>query len=481
MAFKFGTNRDQVTFMPPVIDDYIGPNDPARVYDAFIDALDFNELGISLIPKAGAERYEPRRMLKLLVYGPSYGDRSSRKLERACQHNLSYIWLMNGLQPDYRTIIRFRSDHKDAIKKVLKQCVRMCVKMNLVEGNTLFIDGSKLRANASADNKLNREDLEKELIKIEMHIDELMAETERLDQAEDGLPSLVKTQRHIADRQQLAGWMKDCITEIDNEKRSSVNRIDPDSVIAKCRQGTHAIHNVQCVTDDKHGLIVQAQAVSDGNDNNQLVPQLKQASENIGRSPNVVCADAGYFNPTKTKDIDNNVTVVMPSPQQANKAKNPNKLPPGPFDKSHFQYNKERNIYVCPEGKTLKYQGAEAGRSYRHTYRANPGDCSQCQHYGVCTSSHSGRSVHCSNNEDIILRQEAIYASNLGRAIYRRRKQTAEHPFGHWKYNLRAGQFLLRGHKKVNAEVSVLATCFNLARMITIVGATELIAKFRGI
>jgi len=191
MAFKFGTNKDQESFLPPVIDDYVGPNDPVRVYDAFIDALDFNELGISFVPKAGAERYEPRLMLKLLVYGPSYGDRSSRKLERACRHNLSYIWMMRGLQPDFRTIIRFRSDFKEPIKKVLKQCVRMCVKMDLVEGNTLFFDGSKLRANASLEHNLSPETLEKELSKVEQHIDDMMAEAERLDKSEDDLPSLM--------------------------------------------------------------------------------------------------------------------------------------------------------------------------------------------------------------------------------------------------------------------------------------------------
>ncbi len=91
MAFKFGNNKTQETFLPPVMDDYVGPNDPVRVYDAFIDALDFNELGISLVPNAGAERYEPRRMLKLLVYGPSCGDRSSRMLERACRQFVIYV------------------------------------------------------------------------------------------------------------------------------------------------------------------------------------------------------------------------------------------------------------------------------------------------------------------------------------------------------------------------------------------------------
>ena len=107
MAFKFGTHKEQATFLPPTIDDYVGPNDPVRVYNAFVDALDFNKLGISLVPEKGAERYEPRLMLKLLIYGPSYGDRSSRLLERACRHNVSYMWLMNGLQPDFRTISRF--------------------------------------------------------------------------------------------------------------------------------------------------------------------------------------------------------------------------------------------------------------------------------------------------------------------------------------------------------------------------------------
>lgn len=478
MAFKFGEHRDQATFLPPVIDDYVGPHDPVRVYNAFIDALDFDALGISLIPKAGADRYDPRKMLKLIVYGASYGDRASRKLERACRHNLSYMWLMNGLQPDYRTIIRFRSDYKEAITNVFKQCVRMCVKMDLIEGNTLFLDGSKFRANASIAHTLSREDIEQELTQIDQHIDELMAESQRLDQQEDGQPSLVETRKEMASHQALADQMKDCLALLKGEQRSSVNRVDPDSVKAKSRQGTHAMHNVQCVTDNKHGLIVQAEAVSEANDARQLVPQIKQAIENIGRSPQAIGTDAGYFNPSRNKDIDDNITVVMPSPQQASQEKHPDPTPPGPFDKSHFQYDKERDIYICPEGKTLKHQGVDSKRPHRHIYQAQARECNLCMHHGMCTKGHSGRTVIRSAYEDIIHRQELVYASERGQAIYKERKQRAELPFGHWKRNLGAGQFLLRGHQKVNAEVSVLATCFNLARMITIVGVSQLIASF---
>jgi hypothetical protein len=240
------------------------------------------------------------------------------------------------------------------------------------------------------------------------------------------------------------------------------------------------MHNVQCVTDDKHGLIVHAESVSKPNDNGQLIPQVRQAIENIGHSVQAVGADSGYFNPSQTEKIDANTMVVMPSPQQANDEKNPDKTPLGPFDKSNFQYDKERDIYICPEGKVLKHQGVDSDRPHRHIYRANAKECNGCWHHGVCTSGHSGRKVTCSDYEDVIRQQEAVYASERGQAIYRRLKQRAELPFGHFKRNLRAGQFLLRGREKVNAEISVLATCFNLARMITIMGAAQLIAEFRG-
>lgn len=478
MAFKIG-NRDQQTFLPPVIDDYISPQDPVRVYDAFVDALDFHELGISLVPKAGSESYEPSRMLKLIIYGYSYGDRTSRLLERACRHNLSFIWLMGNLKPDDRTIGRFRSDHKEAIKKVLKQCARMCIDMNLIDGNTLFFDGSKFRANASIDNTFSQEQLEKELKRIEQHIDALVDESEQADQNEEHLPSLVETKEKIIGQQQLAERLKQCLTKIKADECSSANIVDPDAVIAKSRQGTHAVHNVQCVTDEKHGLIVHAEAVSEPNDNHQLVPQMKQAAETIGHQPENVCSDAGFSNPSETKDIDASITVIMPSPKQAYDDKQPEPPTPSPFDKSHFEYKKEQDEYCCPAGNRLTHQGVDPDRPHRHMYQAKSSDCRRCQNFGTCTTNKNGRKIIRSEYEDIIKRQEAVYQSDHGQEIYKLRKQKVEHPFGHMKWNLHAGQFLLRGLPKVNAEVSILATCFNIARMITIIGTTPLIAHLR--
>lgn len=94
MGFKNGEDLTQQTFFPPTLDEYVMPEDPVRVYDAFVDALDFKTLSISLNANAGAERYNPKSMLKLILYGYAYGIRSSRLLEKANHHNLSFIWIM---------------------------------------------------------------------------------------------------------------------------------------------------------------------------------------------------------------------------------------------------------------------------------------------------------------------------------------------------------------------------------------------------
>jgi len=72
---------------------------------------------------------------------------------------------------------------------------------------------------------------------------------------------------------------------------------------------------------------------------------------------------------------------------------------------------------------------------------------------------------------------EETYQQEEGQKLYKLRKEKVELPFGHMKRNLGAGQFLLRGKEGVNADLSILSTCFNIARMITIIGIPTLIAK----
>lgn len=479
MAFNMNTRKQTIIF-PPVIDDYVSSDAPVRVYDAFVDALDFAELGIDLNPNpnGGADEYYPKDMVKLLVYGVSYGIHSTHKLERACHDNLSFIWLMGGLAPDYRTIARFRATHKEAIKKILKQCVRLCMKLDLIEGNVLFIDGSKFRADASINNTWTKERCEKFIQKIDERIDQLMDALDKADAEKEPDESLVKIKEQIHDKAKLVNRMKDVLSELTIQKKGSINLTDKDSVKGKTRQGTHAIHNVQSVVDGKHGLIVHAEAVSQSNDYNQLSVQVKKAIETTGKKPHDVCADAGYADVDDIKKIPEGINVVVPSHRQAQEEND--RCPVKPFAKEHFVYDKSTDEYICPEGKRLKFQDIpEAGKI---RYQANGRECQSCPRFGDprnggCTKSLSGRRIIRLAEEDFKEQMEANYKLPENQAIYKLRKETVEHPFGHMKRNLGAGQFLLRGTSKVNSQVSLLGTCFNIARMITILGIPELLKK----
>lgn len=476
MAYKTG-NRMQPTFLPPVVEDYVGLEDPVRVYDAFVEALDFKVLGIPIEPTSGADEYYPKDLMRLIIYGYSYGIRSSRKLERACHHNLSFQWLIGAQKPDYRTIARFRSKYKEQIKQVLKQCVRICMDLNLIEGNTLFTDGSKFRANASINQTWTKEKCERHLTKINEYIDRLMEESEKIDKGEDDQDSMVKLQKKIGDKEQLVKKIQGIMDELQEKQKKSVNSTDPDSVKAKGRQGTHACHNVQINTDSKHGLIVHSESVGQNNDKNLLNDQLKKSTENLGKKPKNSSADSGYSSIQDLADVDKNIKIIVPSEKQVEQERG--RSLPKASEKEQFQYDNQTDQYMCPEGKCLKCIGTDKERQ-DNIYKADAEDCQNCQHFNVCTSSKAGRRIRRSIHEDLKEQLEDIYNSPDGQKIYQLRKQKVELPFGHFKRNLGAGQFLLRGKSKVDAEVSILSTCFNIARMITIIGIPGLIARLHG-
>ena len=184
MAFR-QSERSQQMFFPPSIDDLIGRDDPVRAYDSFVDALDWRALGIEADPhQAGCPAYHPKTMLKIVVYGYSYGIRSSRKLERALHHNLSFLWIAGGQQPDFKTIARFRRNNRKALKEVIKHCARLCIKLNVIAGNTLFVDGSKFRANAGIKNSWTAQQCREHLQQIDRRIEEILDECEKLDTQE---------------------------------------------------------------------------------------------------------------------------------------------------------------------------------------------------------------------------------------------------------------------------------------------------------
>ena len=466
MAYREG-DRCQMSLLPPVIEDYVGYNDPVRAYDAIIDAIDIEELGLVIDPtQVGNPAYDPKTMLKLLAYGYSYGWRSSRKLERACHHNLSFIWLMGGLKPDHKTIANFRKDNKEVIVKVLKQTARLCIKLDLIEGNCLFTDSTKVRGAASISETRTKEGWEKKLKEIDQSIEHLLRECNETDETEEA--SLVEMQQELRDKQKLQHKIKGLLEQMDLEKRQKINGTDTDCVNFKGRQGSHAGYSAHITVDEKHGLIVSADVVSENNDYNQFPSQIKQAVDTLGRPCQTAVADAGYCNESLKETVAKQIDVIVPSRRQAQREPTDD-----PFGKDKFLYDPENNQYFCPEGKPLKYSYYSTKRGH-HVYRIEKASlCQGCSHFGVCTNYRRGRSIIRLKDEELRVKLEAMYASEEGQAIYQKRKEKVESPFGHIKRNLNGGDFLVRGLGAVKAEWALLASCFNIARMITLTGGVR--------
>lgn len=472
MAYRYG-NRHQMALFPRSIEEYIPEDHPVRAYDAFVEALDFSALEIEIDPdKVGNSEYDPNAMMRLLVYGYSYGIKSSRKLERETHYNFSFIWLMGGLKPDHKTIAEFRRKNKRALKKVLKQCAQICIELDLISGNALFVDGAKIRANASRSKTHDSAYYERLMSEIEGRVEQLLEECERVDQQEEGLGSSVAMDKELAQAERLRGKIQEALQALKEAGREQINLTDPDCALMHSVQGSHASYNVQSVVDDKHGLIVHAEAVSESSDVNQFAQQIDQADEVLKEPCEVACADAGYADTEELGKIDEQgIKVVVPSQRQALHEEE------GPFSKSQFRYDKERDCYWCPEGHRLSYGGTDKSSGKRHYQITNRKICHGCVHYGGCTTAKKGRKIIRLPLEEIKEKLEAQYEEASSQEIYARRKARVEHPFGHIKRNLKTDAFLLRGRTGVNAETSLLATCFNLARMITLLGVSGLIEK----
>ncbi len=473
MAYRYG-NRRQEMLLPESIEDYVREEDPVRAYDAFVDTLDVSELGVVLEENPiGPPAYDPVSMLKLLVYGYSYGIRSSRKLERAVYHNLSFIWLVGGLRPDHKTISSFRRKHRKALAKVLGQCAWMCLRLGLVEGNVLFVDGTKIRANASLDQTWDGKCCEHALSEIDHRVEQLLRDIDSVDQQEEGQESWVRMSAALADQQELRRKVEEIAQGLKRRKNPKVgtaplNVVDPDSRRIKKSGETLQGYNGQMVCDEKHGLIVSTDVVNMPNDTQQFATQIQQAEGNLGHVCSTAVADAGYYNTQTLREVTQKGTqVIVPTPRTGNAWGTPEA-----FEKRVFRYDSEQDCYWCPQGYRLKWIKQDRRRA-GHVYTIEKVEyCRACPQWGVCTQAKAGRSIVRLEQEELreTLRQQ--FEQPETKKVFARRKAVVEHPFGHLKRNLGMRTFLLRGFLGVKAEFALGATAFNLTRMLRLLGGT---------
>ena len=336
---------DQGLLLPPSLDDWLPEGHLARFVAELVDEhLDLSRIRAGYTEGRGAPPYDPRLMVRLLIYGYTTGVRSSRKLEAACTDVVAFRWLAGGQVPDYRAIARFRRRHLAALGHLFVQALALCQAAGMVKLGRVALDGTKLRANASRRKAMSYARMSaKEKILAE-EVSALLAEADGIDRAEDGAfgrdargdelpeelrrrePRLAKIReaKKALEAQAVAaakakaeakardaGQGEDTVAERAAEAardavpkpKAQRNFTDPDSKIMKTADGSfHQCFNAQAVVDAEHQVIVAADLNDCASDMANLISLTEQAHSNTGVAPVQVLADAGYCSADNLKD-----------------------------------------------------------------------------------------------------------------------------------------------------------------------------------
>jgi transposase len=338
---------EQVLLLSPVLAEWLPEGHLAHFVSDLVEsgALDLSAIYDSYEEERGYPPYDPRLMVKLLLYGYATGIVSSRKLERASYEDVAARMLCADQHPDYRSIARFRARHLEALGELFVQALRLCREARLVGLGTLALDGTKLRANASRHKAMSYErmgtreaQLEAEIAAIRANVRALFEEAEAVDAAEDErygpdhrgdeLPEeLRRREQRLRRIREAKAALETEAAEREAARRSELeaqgkkprrppngrdpykpkpgaqrNFTDPESRIMKTSDGAyHQCYSGQAIVDSKAQVIVAADLSDEAPDARQLEPALDQLADNLEAigaelpAPATLAADAGYF------------------------------------------------------------------------------------------------------------------------------------------------------------------------------------------
>ena len=137
---------EQGLLLPPSLDDWLPADHLARFIAELVDEhLDLSRIHAAYTEVRGGPPYDPRLLVRILLYGYTTGVRSSRKLEAACVDVVAFRWLAAGSAPDYRAIARFRKRHLSALGHVFVQALALCQAAGMVSLGRVALDGTKVR------------------------------------------------------------------------------------------------------------------------------------------------------------------------------------------------------------------------------------------------------------------------------------------------------------------------------------------------
>src|SRR6201999_4444074 len=261
-----GPDRSQTLLLPESLDEYVGAENPVRFIDAFVDGLDLAAAGFTRVtPKiTGRPGYAPKDLLKLYIYGYLNRVRSSRRLEAETHRNIEVIWLLRHLKPDFKTIVDFRRDNRNAFRSIFRQFVLLCRQLDLFGRELLAVDGTRIKAVNNKDRNFTRASLTKFIELADAKLDDYLQRLDQSDATESktGGSRVKNLAEKIAAIRERRTRCKDMLEQLERTGEDQISLTDPDSRAMAAHTRVAVGYNAQVAVDAKHKLIVEQQVTN---------------------------------------------------------------------------------------------------------------------------------------------------------------------------------------------------------------------------
>jgi len=471
--------------------------------------------------QTGCPSYHPRMMLKIILCGYTQSVFSGRKIEDLTKDSIRMMWLAQGYEPSYRTINRFRvhPDMKELIRQCFVQFRVQLVQEKIIDQEAIFIDGTKIEANANKftfvwkkavekhhhnlvekSNQLYNELLEKQIIPALQREDEEQLSMEELTQIAEKLEEVVEDYTQKIDSTDDVGMRKQLRSERKTPKqllkqvhdwlirkqryekdfeifdtRNSYSKTDKDATFMRMKDDymqngqLKPGYNVQIATEGQYALAYSI--FPNPTDTRTFIPFLNEIEQHYFELPQYIVADAGYGSEQNYEEILSNRKREALIPYTMYEKEQKKKYKQNQFNTDNWPYDKETDTYTCPNQKRLEWKNQTVRNDrtgFQHTFNIYEcEDCSGCPFRSSCTKAKEGTNRKMMVNEKWEQQKEYIrtkLSEEKTRTIYRQRKIDVEPVFGFLKANLRFTRFSVRGKSKVENEMGLALLAVNLRK-----------------
>lgn len=505
---KSYNNNDRLFFLLNPNED-ISENDPVRIVDAVVESLDLSEFK-KLYREKGRCAYHPKMMLKIILYAYMNNIYSCRKIEKAVQRDIHYIWLAAQERPDFVTINRFRNRVKSEINNIFTQTVLVLAERGFITLDVEYIDGTKIESKANKYTFVWRKTVEKNRAKLQekirvllVRIDDVIAQdkaaesdkveftpetqTSLISDLQDSLaaesePSGKEQKKQMREKKKQIKELekhRDKLNEYDGRleqmgDRNSMSKTDPDATFMRMKED--AMNNGQTKPGYNLQISAENQFITDfalfpnPTDTLTLIPFFNSFLDRYGHLPSVAVADSGYGSEENYRFMDEAGMEAYVKYNRFHLEQRP-RYKPNPFHHDNVHYNADEDYYVCPMGQHMTRIGtahsktASGYRSENARYRAQ--NCKGCPLRCMCYKAKGDRRIIEVNHRLNKYKKKAreLLTSEDGLKHRGRRCIEPEAVFGQMKFNMAYRRFRHFGKDKVTMDFAFFAIAFNIKKM----------------